>query len=348
MAEFKNTFSWSKSRDGTFKSCKRKYFYNYYASWGGWDAASDRRTRQIYILKNLQTRQIWLGSCVHEFIESILTRTRSGYEADLYRMLGNIKSVMQEDFENSKKGLYAKYPKIHGRTYGLLEHEYDILITTDELKDILENAGNCITNFYNSDTFNYIRSVERKNWKQIESLRTFDFEGTDVYVVIDFAMSGGKKDLSEIKPELRNLTLAEYDSKTGYGNIKNKSEYDSYSDENLIIFDWKTGRVRFEEKETMNVQLACYSLYSQKKWSVSPENIICKKYNVMIDKVDDYEINDAVIDKVKDYMRESINDMKELLCDKENNIAQEEDFSVTDDDNVCRWCNFRKICSKWE
>ncbi len=38
--------------------------------------------------------------------------------------------------------------------------------------------------------------------------------------------------------------------------------------------------------------------------------------------VDDYEINDAVIDKVKDYMRESISEMKELLCDKENNIAE--------------------------
>jgi len=29
--------------------------------------------------------------------------------------------------------------------------------------------------------------------------------------------------------------------------------------------------------------------------------------------------------------------MKELLCDKENNVAKEEDFLVTENENECRW-----------
>ena len=81
--------------------------------------------------------------------------------------------------------------------------------------------------------------------------------------------------------------------------------------------------------------------------SSAPKNIICKKYNVMIDKVDDYEVNDDVIEKVKDYMKGSISEMKELLYDKENNTAREEDFELTEDEMQCRMCNFKKICPKW-
>ena len=338
MSEFKNNFSWSKSRDETFKSCKRKYYYNYYGSWGGWNLDSDKKTRQLYVLKNLQSRYMWLGSVVHEYIEVILKRALSGHDANLYKLFANMRHAMQRDIENSGKQLYNRYPKINGRAYGLIEHEYAIPVQSEEWKDILDSAEKCITNFYNSDTFRYINSVEKTSWLPIEAMRTFNFEGTEIYVIIDFALKGIRK-----KPcgdKFRSLKLSDYNTKTQSFT----SEYDSYSDENLIIFDWKTGKIRFDE---MDVQLACYSLYSQEKWKVSPENIICKKYNVMIDKVDDYEINEDVIEKVKEHMRLSIAEMKDLLSDKNKNLAVEEDFEPAEDENRCRMCNFRKICPKW-
>lgn len=337
MSEFKNNFSWSKSRDETFKSCKRKYYYNYYGSWGGWDTGSAQKTRQLYVLKNLQSRYMWLGSIVHEYIEAILTETLNGKETNLYRLSSGMKQAMHRDIENSEKKLYNRYPKIRGRTYGLLEHEYEIIVQSDEWKSLFESAETCITNFYNSDTFRYIKSVEKKSFLPIESMRTFNFEGTEIYVIIDFALKGSPKKPAGDK--FRSMKLSDYNQKTQ----SFASEYDSYSDENLIIFDWKTGKIRFDE---MDVQLACYSLYSQEKWNVIPKNIICKKYNVMIDKVDDYEINNDVIEKVKEHMRESIAEMKELLCDKNKNTAREEDFELTCGGNQCALCNFRKICAE--
>jgi hypothetical protein len=38
MPELTNDFSWSRSRDNTFQECKRRYYYHYYGSWGGWEA----------------------------------------------------------------------------------------------------------------------------------------------------------------------------------------------------------------------------------------------------------------------------------------------------------------------
>ena len=58
MADFKNKFSWSKSRDSIFRDCKRKYFFNYYGSWGGWEISSPERIKKIYYLKKINTKEI--------------------------------------------------------------------------------------------------------------------------------------------------------------------------------------------------------------------------------------------------------------------------------------------------
>ena len=47
MGDLANEFSWSRSRDATFQDCKRKYFYHYYGSWGGWEADAAAEVRRL-------------------------------------------------------------------------------------------------------------------------------------------------------------------------------------------------------------------------------------------------------------------------------------------------------------
>ena len=49
-----NRLTWSKSRAETFGWCLRKYWWNYYGSWGGWKADSPKETREAYVLKSLR------------------------------------------------------------------------------------------------------------------------------------------------------------------------------------------------------------------------------------------------------------------------------------------------------
>jgi len=49
MTTFKNEFSWSVSRDSTFRKCHRMYYYQYYGSWGGWNDDADDKTRTVYV-----------------------------------------------------------------------------------------------------------------------------------------------------------------------------------------------------------------------------------------------------------------------------------------------------------
>lgn len=299
MKEFPNEFSWSKSRDELFKECKRKYFFHHYGFWGGWNKDAHQRTRELYVLKKIISKEIWIGQVVHDTIEKILTQLKIGNKIDLSYALSLLRKRLDRDFNDSKSKKYRENPKL---AIGLFEHEYNVLISKEDWDELFKKAEDCITNFYNSDTFQYIKKLDVKNWLFLEDFTHVYFEGTKIFLKIDFAFKEGDK---------------------------------------IILFDWKTGRERFDE---MDIQLCCYALYIAEKYKIEPEKIIIRKYNLNIDKEDSFTIDNKSIDKIKDYMMESIKSMKELLSDKENNIAKEENFPKTEVEHCCGRCNFKKIC----
>jgi hypothetical protein len=71
MAELENKLTWSHSRQNTFNACKRKYYYQHYGSWGGWDVGAPREIRQAYCLKNIDGIDAYLGNLVHKHISEI-------------------------------------------------------------------------------------------------------------------------------------------------------------------------------------------------------------------------------------------------------------------------------------
>ncbi len=301
-AEFKNRFSWSKSRDSVFNECHREYYYTYYGYWGGWDFFADEQVKQLYVLKNLKNRYTWLGEIVHGSIKQIIKEVRNGLKPDLYTHLARLHQRIELEFNDSLNGLYKKRPK---KILGLFEHEYGVPVSKGEWDEISDNAEECVTNFFNSDVFQYLQSINPSNYLMIEDFGTFDFEGTTIWVKLDLALKEGN---------------------------------------NLLIFDWKTGKVR---QVDMDVQLACYGLYCSEKFGYLPENILCKRYNVFLNTLDEFNINPELIFDVKDYMTKSISSMKNILADEENNTAHVDDFKVTPDDEICKHCHFKKVCSKW-
>jgi len=56
----KSEFSWSISRHNIFEYCERAYYFHYYGSWNGWTQYSDDLSIQLFKLKHLQTKELWL------------------------------------------------------------------------------------------------------------------------------------------------------------------------------------------------------------------------------------------------------------------------------------------------
>lgn len=184
MAELKNEFTWSKSRSDKLKDCARAYYFHYYGSWGGWDLSCDARVRELYILKNLNSRQTWAGKVVHDTIAWVLNQYKAGVLISCEAAIQRAREIMVRDYRNSNTKGYRQEPK----TLGLFEHEYGINLPRERWKENYENVERCLRNFYSSAIFSSIQATPPDNWLPIEQLNQFNFEGTPVWVVIDFAM----------------------------------------------------------------------------------------------------------------------------------------------------------------
>ncbi len=302
MGILKNKFSWSKSRDEQFRECQRQYYYHRYGYWGGWESSADTRTRQLYVLKNLKTRYMWVGEIVHHTIENFLKNFQKTGEAKTEFYLSDLTDRMRREFRASRSRLYRSDPK---KNLGLFEHEYEQPISDEKWSSLHDEARRCFTNFANIVFPKMAKPIPLKDWLLIETLQEFFFEETTIYVKVDFA----------------------------------------YRDqEGIKIVDWKTGRSEDVDNE---IQLDCYGLFSRdyfKVPSTSIKTIVC---NINTGKETVREMFEAKMDFAKHYIRNSIAAMKRVLIDPEKNEAREEDFPFTENEQTCRFCNFKKVCPKW-
>jgi len=129
MAALLNEFSWSRSRDGTFQECRRRYWFQYYGAWGGWEATADPETRTIYLLKQLKSRQMWAGEVVHACIQRSLENLQAGVEPmAVDDILSLALDQMRIEWKQSRDHVYRSRPK----TLALFEHEYDVPVSAAE------------------------------------------------------------------------------------------------------------------------------------------------------------------------------------------------------------------------
>src|SRR5215475_1071005 len=104
MADLTNEFSWSRSRDATFHDCRRRYFYQYYGAWGGWEPTATDEARRLYVLKQLATRQMWAGRAVHEAIEMALHVFRAEREVPVEPFIADVIERMRGEWRQSRAG----------------------------------------------------------------------------------------------------------------------------------------------------------------------------------------------------------------------------------------------------
>ena len=224
MAELKNQFTWSASRHGSFAYCKRQYWWSYYGSWGGWNRDAPGRAREAYMLKNLANRWTWAGTVVHETIENVLRGLHGGgsqralgfdeHGLDLEAEIENATELMRTQWAESRSGEYRLRPK---KRFGLLEHEYDEAIPRAEWQAANEKVRNGLRAFFTSALWDRIRESDPGQWLPIETLDQFDFEGTGVWAVLDFALHVPGDGIEifdwktgEVKPEANKLQLGCY------------------------------------------------------------------------------------------------------------------------------------------
>ncbi len=164
-------FSWSVSRHDTFATCRRKYFYSYYAA---------QEDPEIQRLKKLSALPLWAGSVVHETIEELLKTREEVPSPDEQaaivraavhdRMLGN--------WKESEAGSLR---------FRLFEHEYQVSVDPEDKKIVVGIVMRSLRNFFKSETLREAYAAGRARWLTVEDLVTFEVGGVSVYVRMDLA-----------------------------------------------------------------------------------------------------------------------------------------------------------------
>lgn len=305
MAELTNDFTWSKSRHDRFEECRRAYWYAYYASWGGWEAPAGSPERELYVLKKLSSRWQWAGSLVHEALKGMLSRARrTGEVRPLDELLAGTRQRARARWAASREKGYWREPSPSG---GLVEHEYGEPVPDQEWKRIWDEVvEGSLRAFYRSEVLDRIRAVPGDRWLAVDELDHWLFEGTKIWVAVDFA----------------------YLDADGLVNL----------------LDWKTGREREVDRVQMAVY-ALYAGEKWKAPPQRVRAGLVYLGAEGAPRVEVASDGDA-LEACRAGIRGSIGAMRELLDDPARNRGSVGRFPQREEREACARCPFRRPCGR--
>ena len=183
MARLENNFSWSRSRDACYADCPRRYWFNYYGSFWGWERDAPPRTRKLYRLKQLKSRWMWAGELVHGALEATLKTQRAGGHIEPAGVEQETVARMRADYRRSLNREYRTRPK----ACALFEHYYEEALPDAGWVEVRDHVQACLARYFESPFPDELATLPADAWLSVEDISTFDFEGTKVWVVPDLA-----------------------------------------------------------------------------------------------------------------------------------------------------------------
>ena len=188
--------------------------------------------------------------------------------------------------------------------FRLFEHEYATPVEAEDKKIVVGTVMRSLRNFFRSPVLQEALGVGRSSWLTVEDLVSFEVGGVPVFLRMDLAFRDGN------------------------GQV--------------VIVDWKTGRGegRFNE-----IQLAGYALYAARQgWVASAEEIQTELAYLAIPRYVRRRVDARKLDHARAFIEKSASRMKGLLVDPALNLGRLEDFAMVDRPQMCRRCNYRRLC----
>lgn len=281
-------FSWSLSRHDTFTTCKRRYFYAYYAA---------REDPEVHRLKKLSALPLWAGSVVHDVLERLL-KERDGLPSPTEQealVREAVHARMVGDWRDSQQG---------STRFRLFEHEYDLPVEPEDKKIAVTVVMRSLRHAFRSPTLGAAFAAGRAARLSVEELVSFHVNGVPVLLRMDLAFR--------------------------------------QDDGGVLIVDWKTGRKEGRFNET---QLAGYALYARAQgWVRDTAELRTELAYLVLPRFVRRAVQPATLAHARRFVERSAAAMKALLRDPLANVAHIDDFPMIDRPQVCRRCNFRRLC----
>ncbi|WP_165875938.1 PD-(D/E)XK nuclease family protein [Hazenella coriacea] len=185
-------WSWSQSRQNMFESCRRKYYYHYYAAHLGWQNDQPYEVQKIYRLKQLKNLHLVLGDLIHRIAEMYIQHWRKHQKrytaSDLTHRIRNL--LNQAYIESGNSNQWWESP-----TQRTMLHEiyYYQRLSPEQIKSIKEKIPICVTHLLNSQSLHEMTHHPHCEWIEVEQLNNFTYLDTKIYVKLDTLYRLGDK-----------------------------------------------------------------------------------------------------------------------------------------------------------
>lgn len=305
-------FAWSVSRHGTFDECRRRFYYDYFLAWRGWEERGDPERRRAYLLKKMTRMPMHAGDCLHVALERWFALRAEGDEPEPAGVLEHALERLRGGYRDSRDGNWRRRPS---KITHLAEHHYAEDVVDEPSgrageygKRYVERIRDGLRFFFEAPELEPVRAAEPDSWLACEELGTIELFRTKVYAVPDFAFRDAE------------------------GRVH--------------IYDWKSGAPRDADR----FQLALYALYAEQKWEVDPTEVVCVDAYLPRGELVECRFDGDELETVLGRVHASITAMREDHFDADAEKGDPERFPPIPEDaeeaRACRRCNYRELCAR--
>ena len=313
LEEIHRKLSWSHSRALLLEECPRKYYWRYYAPYGG-NAPWETENREgLYLLGRLTNVPMLVGSIVHALARDALRSARNGRHWAEGTYSASAQALLKKALNASRKAA-GRPPRGEGRDTAILEaHHYGQTFGAQELEAAMERAAFYGRKLYEHPSFQ--RALENPTGLlAIDQFGRFSLLDVPVLAVPDLV----------------------------------QQEQDGL----LRVIDWKTGGSVAGRLDTYSKQLGGYALYARHQWGAESQQITCEIAVLQDGSTVRVPVTEETLQQTEGRIAASILEMQSRLRDLERNQAHRQDFPMEPGlgssrkgmPASCQWCAYRSVC----
>ena len=303
-------FSWSVSRHRMFNSCMRRYYLHYYGARRVREA-DDKVVSAVWWLKQVVSREVWLGTVIHEVAAETIRALREGKEAepDEYELIEKARHTYREGVQASRRGA-----RFDGRWIVLFDHVYPHDVDSPDDEEVEEHIGHLVRAFLSSDAYAFIREQAAHYIYEVDE----PFQSFSLHDV----------------PQLGDVRVFAI------------PDVLVHTPDAITIIDWKTGDAR---RESIREQAGIYRFYAHQRYNLPEEKIHVWIVDLNGGGASIAPSGGVPsLAEAERFARQSIHEMIEHMEDVAHHTVSISRFPMTEDLSLCQRCGFKWACWRHE
>ncbi len=313
--EIVHEFSWSVSRAGNFAACRRRYYFDYYLSWRGWERQAPEQRKRAYLLKKMTRMPMWAGDCLHQALEHWFKERQGGRDLSAQEVCRFAVNKFREGYVQSRDGEWRKRP---AKLTHLAEHHYKEERIDEESgrageygKRYVERIESAVKAFFGMPELERVRRVAKGDALAFEEMGTIELCGEKVYAIPDFALREPNEG----------------------GDL-------------VWIYDWKTGQPRPQDE----FQLMLYVHYGKETWGADPMRVRTVDAYLPQQQVIERSFSPDELAQCMARVEGSMVEMRAIHFNADDGTGDAEAFPKIPLDSpearACSMCNYRELCER--